>query len=141
MILTLAQIHARAAERPPGYVEDVLSRGALTGDTLELSEGEYRALCVKYGGPSSAIDHRPSAIPPPTLCALARNFAAEMRAWIAAGLPVRPRAQVAANLAICRACEHRRAEALIPTCKLCGCTAFKPWLATTNCPIRKWPAE
>jgi hypothetical protein len=46
--ILLCEIERRAAERPPGYVEDVLSRGMVVGDELELSEEAYRELVAKY---------------------------------------------------------------------------------------------
>jgi hypothetical protein len=47
MRLPLAQIHAAAKDRPPGYYEAVTARGTIEGDYLEISSqalGELRAI-------------------------------------------------------------------------------------------------
>lgn len=48
MKILVAKIHEAAASRPEGYAEDVLSRGVIEGDWLELSNVEYFALRDKY---------------------------------------------------------------------------------------------
>ena len=48
MKLQLAKIHAAAAARPPGYVQDVLSRGVVQGDALEISAEQMEILRQKY---------------------------------------------------------------------------------------------
>jgi hypothetical protein len=45
---TLQAIHATATKRPPGYVEDVLSRGTVDGDKVALSDEAYAGLVAKY---------------------------------------------------------------------------------------------
>lgn len=63
MTLTLQQIHKRAAERPDGYVAEVLAAGTLSrdGQTLEITEDALKKLRDKY---------RPSPVPasPSTPC-------------------------------------------------------------------------
>lgn len=41
-----------AAHRPAGYYEDVLSRGTVVGDQLELSPEAYADLVAKYQPPA-----------------------------------------------------------------------------------------
>lgn len=54
MRLKLSSIHAMAVHRPQGYVEDVLSRGNVDGDTVTLSVQAYAELCAKYRAPAEA---------------------------------------------------------------------------------------
>lgn len=49
-IFRLTAIALAAKRRPPGYYEDVLSHGAVEGDTVVLSDESYRRLCEKYRG-------------------------------------------------------------------------------------------
>lgn len=53
MRLRLADIEAKAAERPAGYVEDVISRGVVDGDFLEISSDALSELRAIYRPPSS----------------------------------------------------------------------------------------
>ena len=66
-IFTLQAIRNTATKRPPGYVEDVLSRGTVEGDKVTLSDEAYAELVAKYRGPSAvvpkSIKERP--LPPP----------------------------------------------------------------------------
>ncbi len=48
MIIEITSIQAMAGHRPNGYFEDVVSRGIVRGDVLELNESEYIALRKKY---------------------------------------------------------------------------------------------
>lgn len=45
---TLQSIYIKAKQRPPGYVEDVLSRGTIKGDSVILSNEAYKELAGKY---------------------------------------------------------------------------------------------
>lgn len=56
-----------AAKRPPGYVEDVLSRATVDGDKVTLTSEAYRELVNKYRG-------KPPAGPGTELKALLAKF-------------------------------------------------------------------
>lgn len=56
-----------AAKRPPGYLEDVLSRATVDGDKVTLTSEAYRELVNKYRG-------RPEAGPGTELKALLAKF-------------------------------------------------------------------
>ena len=70
------------------------------------------------------------------------HYARALRAWRAAGYPVRSDAEVAAIVAICQACEKFEAG----HCQICGCAvnerrwavANKARMATETCPLGKW---
>lgn len=48
MKIPLAHIRDKAKDRPSGYYDDVVSRGTIEGELIELPDEEYRKLCVKY---------------------------------------------------------------------------------------------
>ena len=63
--LSIKVLHQWSAQRPPGYVEDVLSHGTVEGDKVSLSDDAYAGLVAKYRPavvPKSVKD-RP--LPPP----------------------------------------------------------------------------
>ncbi len=61
---TMAQLRARAATRPPGYLEDVLARAKVEGDELTLTDEACAELLIKYGGARDPTRHAlPSPIP------------------------------------------------------------------------------
>lgn len=45
---TLQSVYIKAKQRPAGYVEDVLSRGTVDGDSVTLSSDAYKELAEKY---------------------------------------------------------------------------------------------
>jgi hypothetical protein len=48
--IATATIHAAAANRPAGYVEDVMATGVVDGDTITFTAEQYAALAFKYSG-------------------------------------------------------------------------------------------
>ena len=48
IVIPLADLRARAASRPEGYLEDVLRAGKLVGDQVEFSPAVHAALVAKY---------------------------------------------------------------------------------------------
>ena len=48
MKIKLRDIQIKAKERPTGYLEDVLSKGKVIGDYLEISPENYLKLTSKY---------------------------------------------------------------------------------------------
>lgn len=64
---TLAAINRTAKSRPPGYVEDVLSRGAVDGDRVTLTDDAYALLVAKYRGASAVVPKplKERPLPPP----------------------------------------------------------------------------
>lgn len=46
--IRIADIKAAAASRPDGYVDDIMGRGRVVGDTLILEEPDYQAVMHKY---------------------------------------------------------------------------------------------
>ena len=130
MKLRISKVHAAAADRPPGYVEDVLSRGAVDGEWLELPDEEYAELKRKYR-------------PQPELPSMGRMM---LNAFNAAAAEVKARAEMQKpltdeemerRLSICQACEF-----FIPAqgrCAKCGCfMKFKSRLRSQHCPEGKW---
>lgn len=52
MIITLTQLRLRSANRPDGYIEDVIKHATVSGEYLEISEESLRLLRDKYRGTS-----------------------------------------------------------------------------------------
>lgn len=52
IILAISQLTAAASERPPGYVQEVLSSGKVDNElgTVELTREIYDELRLKYSG-------------------------------------------------------------------------------------------
>lgn len=122
MTFTLDQLRKREKTRPVGYYEDVVSRGVIIGDSIELSETAYEELKAKYDP-----DHI-------GLSALIKNFATAIARWAARGFPVVSKDQFDQRLNVCRGCDQWTGL----TCRKCGCTGLKHWLATERCPLGKW---
>ncbi len=134
MRLRLTTLQAAAAERPPGYLEDVLARGTVAGDWLEISPEALADLRAKY---------RPAGTEPPLPAAAtilrnaARAAAAEVRDRIQGTPPLEP-SEIERRLSICKApCEKWRPSD--NRCSECGCFGnFKTRLRSQSCPLGKW---
>lgn len=78
----------------------------------------------------------------PSVMDMVGNLTRALVEWGAAGFRVASQAEVEARAAICRVCPlwDGAARKGIGKCnsKLCGCTKFKWWLATSTCPEGKW---
>lgn len=116
----LSKVRKQAEKRPPGYYEDVVSRGEVDGDELVISSEALATLREKYSGP--------------TLTELLTNFTGAMLRWGKAGFPILPQDKIRARLDVCQSCEHWTGS----KCGKCGCRQFKLWMATERCPLGKW---
>jgi hypothetical protein len=121
--IPISDVQERAKERPPGYFEDVMLRGHVVGDEVELEEAAYKDLARKYSAPS-----------------FLRRVASAADAglnWALAGFTVVTDEQHEVRQVLCRACPHWE-TGLVDRCTKCGCASLKLWLATESCPIEKW---
>jgi hypothetical protein len=121
--IPIQDVLERAKERPPGYFEDVMLRGRVDGQEIELEEAAFKALARKYSDPS-----------------FLRKVASAADAglnWALQGFPVVTNEQHATRMALCQACEFWEAG-LVDRCTKCGCSSLKLWLATEQCPVGKW---
>lgn len=50
MKIQVSNVTSQAVNRPPGYVEDVLSHGTITGEWIEFDDETYEQLKLKYRG-------------------------------------------------------------------------------------------
>jgi hypothetical protein len=132
MKLRLSKIQDTAADRPPGYYEDVVSQGVIDGDFLEIDSGKLNELREKYR------PLPPPELPPPAVMAanLARAVADEAKARLHQ-VPRISDEEVQQRLTVCSGCEN-----FIPSsqrCSLCGCyMQFKSRLRSQSCPVGKW---
>ena len=137
MKFTLQQLYARAEQRPPGYVKEVLSLSTVTGDIVELPDADYEELKAKYRS-----SPRPEPMLEPSLTELAQNFSLATARWAAAGFPVVTPDIYEMRSSVCETCDlwDGTARLGLGKCKApgCGCTRFKRWLATERCVMGKW---
>ena len=76
----------------------------------------------------------------PSITQMAANFAGAMGAYAMDGFRHASKEQHAERLAICNACEFWDAKARLGAgkCLKCGCAGAKLWIASSECPIKKW---
>jgi hypothetical protein len=55
MRIKLSELVGNASRRPPGYVEDVLAQGKVSGDFVYLGRVAYARLCAKYRQVGDAV--------------------------------------------------------------------------------------
>ena len=65
-ILSLASLQRTSKNRPPGYLDDVLSHGTVEGDKVTLSDDAYAELVAKYRGAQPATAPQPPSSGPGT---------------------------------------------------------------------------
>jgi hypothetical protein len=122
-VIDLEQVRA---DKPEGYIENVLSQGTVTDGVLFIDDVPYMELQQKYGGK-------------PTIFKKASNAAGAATRVIkskAQGQQVTvPDEERDRRMAICQVCEFFTGT----TCLKCGCVArWKAKLATEKCPVGKW---
>jgi hypothetical protein len=141
MRLRLTKLDAMRETRPPGYAEDVLARGTIDGEWLDLPDDEAAALREKYRPPK-----KPEDKPLPSVVKMVKNVAvaaaSEAKAR-GAGAAALSDVDAAARLLICRGtdpssrCPELRASD--DRCAQCGCyVARKTKWVSQRCPLGKW---
>lgn len=154
MRIRLTDLRTVAPTKPEGYLSDVMSKGKLSGDFLEISPQDYAALRQKYspqtelqvtsGGccgksatrPTASL--QPSASFPPLMQQLrnAAGAATRVASNIIHGKPLTAEDDVIAKRKeICNACEFFKNG----RCLHCGCyLSSKQRLSSESCPVGKW---
>lgn len=73
-----------------------------------------------------------------------RNLKTAMKRWQASGFEMTPGRERKIRSAICSMCPHWNGlgNLGLGECRApgCGCTRAKVWLATEECPLKKWKA-
>ncbi len=124
--LYIPDLRASAANRPAGYLDEILAAGRIENDVvLHIDLDVYRALVKKYS-PNRQM---------PSVATQAKNLIGAASKAI-----LNPKAvskeERERRLAICNACEF-----LVDgkRCAKCGCTVnWKSRLEAWHCPIEKW---
>jgi hypothetical protein len=82
----------------------------------------------------------PQAMSGPSLTTMAGNFIGAMGAYAKDGFRNVTKEEHAVRKAICDGCEFWDGEARMGAgkCNKCGCTGAKLWMASSECPIKKW---
>lgn len=96
-------------------------------------------------GPTRPYPLTPARPENATLGTKWRRLRRELLRWHKAGRPIASKATRASRRAICETCDYYapRGNWGLGECKApgCGCTRAKLLLATTRCPLSKWPSE
>ena len=127
----LAFLQVVAQDRPKGREAELLARGKIKGNVVEVEESVCMEIARKF--PARPARPRP---PPPTLVELTTNFSGALAAWAGAGFKVVEKEVYERRHAACLACEYWLPYARLGfgKCQKCGCSRFKLWLATSRCP-------
>ena len=85
----------------------------------------------------------PKSLAEPTIAEITANFTGAMARWAAAGFKTVSAETYAARATVCEACEFWDSSARfrLGMCRArgYGCTKFKRFLASEQCPLEKWP--
>lgn len=124
----LEHIQENSLKRPPGYLEEMLSCGNVSGRFIEFEDTEYFRLISKYN--SDAVG----------LLKQTMSFTTGISKWASSGFPVSDDKQVADRSVICKSCQWWDGRAALGgRCNLCGCVTQAKWrMATESCPIGLW---
>jgi hypothetical protein len=135
----IAQLKADAKKLPVGFADFIFSKGAKKGRNMELDLNALDELHEKFPVPTF--------IPPkePTLAEMTTNFTQAVAGWAKAGFKVVNKEVFESRHSICQACEHWLPDARlgIGKCRKCGCSIYKLWMATSQCPLTppKWDKQ
>ena len=153
MKLRISKIKEVAAERPEGYVSDVLSSGAVSDDGLwlEISTEGFKGLMEKYRPKTEEeppellkkfkpeeLDHRVNL---PSPAEMATSLVRSAGRFARSGFASTGAETLATREATCKACPEWDAQAINGTgrCKKCGCSTWaKLRMASEKCPLGKW---
>ena len=133
MKVSLSKLQETAKDRPPDYLDAVISKGRLDGEVLDISSEALAELRAIY---------RPAKVEPAlasigtTIQSAASAVVAEASARLR-GVAAVDAEEIARRLAICTTpCEHYRPSD--DRCALCTCFAsFKTRLRSQTCPAGK----
>lgn len=140
-----ATLQRFAARRPLGVESSIV-------DAATRHENGQMCLCheayarIRTKHPAGVVSKTEQFAEPTVMDLATRAAYAAWRATTAALHSERvlvTEAEYGARATICDGCEHWDGAARFGLGKCnapgCGCTKFKRWLATENCPLKKWP--
>lgn len=151
MKILISKLKENASNRPEGYVEDVMSKGVVEGDSLVLTPESYKELLQKYNPNSKALMTEEAK---PSCCGGKRLQMPPVGSQVvnlgqAIGVVVKGVVQgqnikasddvIAKRKEICDACEFL--DKTRNRCSKCGCYyKAKISLSTSHCPLLppKW---
>jgi hypothetical protein len=153
MKLRISKIKEVAAERPEGYVSDVLSSGVVSDDWLwlEIATDEFKRLMGKYRPkiedepPKLLQNFQPDQLVQanklPSASEMATGLVRSAAAWGKSGFTATDPETLASRMATCKSCDLWDAAGMAGTgrCRKCGCsTQAKLRMASEKCPLGKW---
>jgi len=130
------QLKRQSKSLPPGFVDFIFRHGKIKGGNVELDLAALDSLHEKFPIPAISIPREP------TIAEMSKNFTKAIVEWSKAGLPVVAKRVFDQRLKACNDCEYWDSAARMGAgkCNKCGCTVFKLWMETTQCPLTppKW---
>ena len=120
----------------PHWTDCGVTGGGCCGKNLyggKPSFGVCNSVCEFGPVEAKPVVATPS-LPAPTFADQAASLTKALMDWGAAGFPIA--ADHDERRAICLRCDQWTGI----KCKACGCTGLKWFLATTKCPLNKWPS-
>ncbi len=127
--IRLTDLEQVRAQRPAGYVEQVLSMGTLVDGVLTLDDDIYSRLRIRYNSAKSELSFTQKlSSAAGAITRMAKATASGQKATV-------NDEEHSRRMAICAACEFFTGV----TCRKCGCVAkWKTKLATEKCPVGEW---
>ncbi len=127
----IRQLQREAAQLPPGFADFIQARGKANGLFMELNLETLDELHEKFPVPVFGLPQEP------TLAEMTANFTQAVSGWAKAGFKVVERETFEERHAVCKTCEFWLPDARlgIGKCRKCGCSIYKLWMATSQCPL------
>lgn len=142
MKIRLTKLKDKSKNRPVGYVEDVISKGTVSGDFLFITPNAYRELQVKYNSETPQIQSVGGCCKkmPPVVTQIKNAMGAVGRvvhnAITFQDIKASPE-DIQKRKSICESCEFLDVKR--KRCSKCGCKYnLKLQLASEHCPVNKW---
>lgn len=127
--IRISDLRSAAAQRPAGYLDEILAAGRVENEILHIEHAVYSVLRKKY-----APKTQPVSLSQKAANITGATFRVAKAVFKGADV-IASASEIDRRMAICQSCEFFTGT----TCKKCGCLAsFKTKLATETCPIGKW---
>lgn len=138
---SVSTISSSDANLSPETPSAIVSNGPIVAPDNNIAQSESIVAPANVMPPASvepsenAFENRP-----PPLLKMASNLMFALKEWARSGFKVVPRTVFEQRLAICSTCDRWDPNGFNGTgqCLECGCSAAKHWLASSECPLKKW---
>lgn len=120
--ISIEILRKQAANRPAGYLEEIMAAGNVSGGVLSIEDQAYAQFVAKY-------------TPLPSFKTRLKTFIGALIRWIKSGFRISPLLYLKRR-PICQSCEFWRQKDVygLGRCGMCGCTKLKLFLPKERCP-------